>query len=85
MPDDDKKYTNAVWALIVEQVDATVKKKLGIHRLEFALMRQKSNENITSNVLKFADDPKVFRKVNTDGDKQQLQNDLDRRVKWTDK
>ena len=36
------------------------------------------DDNITSNVLKFADDTKVFRKVNTDGDKQHLQNDLDR-------
>ena len=32
------------------------------------------DDNITSNVLKFADDTKVFRKVNTDGDKQHLQN-----------
>ena len=29
-------------------------------------------------VLKLADDTKLFRKVNTDGDKQHLQNDLDR-------
>ena len=34
------------------------------------------NNNITSNVLKFADDTKVFRKVNNDGDKQHLQNNL---------
>ena len=27
----------------------------------------------------------MFRKVNTDGDKQHLQNDLDRLVKWYDK
>ena len=40
------------------------------------------DDNITSNVLKFADDTKVFRKVNTDGDKQHLQNNLDRLVKW---
>ena len=43
------------------------------------------DDNITSNVLKFADDTKVFRKVNTDGDKQHLQNDLDRLVKWSEK
>ena len=42
------------------------------------------DDNITSNVLKFADDTKVFRKVNTDGDKQHLQNDLDRLVKWSE-
>ena len=42
------------------------------------------DNNITSNVVKFADDTKVFRKVNTDGDKH-LQNDLDRLVKWSEK
>ena len=39
------------------------------------------DDNITGNVLKFADDTKVFRKVNTDGDKQYLQNDRDKLVK----
>ena len=39
------------------------------------------DDNITSNVLKFADDTKVFRKVNNDGDKQYLQNDLNKFVK----
>ena len=39
------------------------------------------DDNITSNVLKFADDTKVFRKVNTDGDKQHLQNYIDKLVK----
>ena len=43
------------------------------------------DDNITSNILKFAVDTKVFRKVNTDGDKQHLQNDLDKLVKWSKK
>ena len=43
------------------------------------------DDSITSNVLKFSDDAKVFRKVNTDGDKQHLQNDLVRLVKWPEK
>ena len=43
------------------------------------------DDNITSNILKFADDTKVFRNVNTDGDKQHLQNDLDKLVKWSEK
>ena len=38
-----------------------------------------------SNVLTFADDTKVFRKINTDGDKQHLQNDLDKLVKLSEK
>ena len=42
-------------------------------------------DNITSNVLKFSDDAKVFRKVKIDGDKQHLQNDLFRLVKWPEK
>ena len=42
------------------------------------------DDSITNNVLKFADDTNVFRKVNTDGDKQHLQNDLDRLVKWSE-
>ena len=43
------------------------------------------DDNITSKELKFADDTKVLRKVNSDGDKQHLQNDLDKLVKWSDK
>ena len=33
-------------------------------------------------VLKFADDTKVFRKVTNVTDKQSLQDDLDKLVKW---
>ena len=43
------------------------------------------DDSITSNVLKFTDYTKLFRKVNTEGDKQHLQNDLDRYVKWSEK
>ena len=44
-----------------------------------------NDETITNNILKFADDTKVFRKVNNDGNKQHLQNDLDKLVKWSEK
>ena len=40
-------------------------------------------ENDISN--KFADDTKVFRKVTNDTDKQSLQDDLDKLVKWSEK
>ena len=40
---------------------------------------------ITSNILKFVDDTKVLRKVNYDGNKQHLQHDLDKLVKWSEK
>ena len=43
------------------------------------------DDNIKSNILKFADNTKVFRKVNTEGDKLHLQNDLDKLVKWSEK
>ena len=43
------------------------------------------DDNITSNILIFVDDPKVFRRVNNDGDKQHLQNNLHKLVKWSDK
>ena len=43
------------------------------------------DDNIISNIRKFANDTKVFRQVNNDGDKQHLQNDLDKIVKWSEK
>ena len=42
------------------------------------------DDNITSKVLKFADHIKVLKRVNNDGDKQHLQNDLDTLVKWSE-
>ena len=35
--------------------------------------------------MKFADDTKLFRKVKEIGDKQKLQDDIDKLVKWTEK
>ena len=42
-------------------------------------------DDISSKVLTFADDTKVFRKVTIDTDKQSLQDDLDKLVKWSEK
>ena len=42
-------------------------------------------DDISSKVLKFADDTKVLRKVTNDTDKQSLQDDLDKLVKWSEK
>ena len=42
-------------------------------------------EGVTGKILKFADDTKLFRKVNEIGDKQNLQDDIDKIVKWSDK
>ena len=41
--------------------------------------------DISSKVLKFADDTQVFRNVTNDRDKQSLQDDLDKLVKWSEK
>ena len=42
-------------------------------------------DDISSKVLKFADDIKVFRKVTNDTDKHSLQDDVDKLVKWSEK
>ena len=41
--------------------------------------------DISSKVLKFADDTKVFRKVTNGTDENNLQNDLEKLVKWSEK
>ena len=42
-------------------------------------------EGVTGKILKFADDTKLLRKVKEIGDKQNLQDDIDKFVKWSDK
>ena len=42
-------------------------------------------DGISSKVLKFADDTKVYRKITNDTDKQSLHDDLDKLVKWSEK
>ena len=42
-------------------------------------------EGVTGRILKFADDTKLFRKVKEIGDKQHLQDDIDKLVKWSEK
>ena len=41
-------------------------------------------EGVTGNILKFADDTKLFRQVKEIGDKQKLQDDIDKLVKWSE-
>ena len=43
------------------------------------------DDDITSKVLKFADDTKVFRKIKSDTDRQQLQDDLNKLTEWYEK
>ena len=42
-------------------------------------------EGVTGNILKFADDTKLFRKTKEIGDKQTLQDDIDELVRWSEK
>ena len=42
-------------------------------------------DDISNKVLRYADDTKVFRNVTNDTDKQRLQDDLDKLVKWSEK
>ena len=41
------------------------------------------DDDITSNVLKFADDTTVFRKIKSDADRQHLQDDLNKLIEWS--
>ena len=43
------------------------------------------DDDITSKLLKFADDTKVFRKTKLDADRQQLQDDLNKLTEWSEK
>ena len=42
-------------------------------------------EGVTGNILKFADDTKLFTKTKEIGDRQNLQDDIDKLVKWSEK
>ena len=42
-------------------------------------------EEVTGNILKFADDTKLFTKTKKIGDKTNLQDDIDKLVKWSEK
>ena len=43
------------------------------------------DEGVTGNMLKFADDTTLFRKTKVIGDKQKLQDDIDKFVRWSEK
>ena len=42
-------------------------------------------EEVISSILKFVDDTKLFRNIKGNGDKQQLQDDIDTLIKWSEK
>ena len=42
-------------------------------------------EGVTGSTLTFADDTKLFRKTKEIGDKQNVQDDIEKLVKWSEK
>ena len=51
----------------------------------FLIFINDSEDDSSNKVLKFTDDTKVFRTIKTDADKDTLQNDLTKLVKWSEK
>ena len=47
--------------------------------------RKKKKKNVTGSILEFADDTKLFRKTKEIGDKKNVQDDIDKLVKWSEK
>ena len=51
----------------------------------FLVYKNELEEGVKGSILKFADDTKLFRKTTEIGDKQNLQDDIDKLVKWSEK
>ena len=51
----------------------------------FSIYINDLEEGVTSKILTFADDTKLFRKIKGNGDKQQLHDDIDNLSKWYEK
>ena len=57
----------------------------GLWPILFLVYINDLEEGVTGKILKFADDTKLFRKVKEIGDEQNLQDDIDKLVKWSEK
>ena len=53
--------------------------------IHFAVSNRAIHTGVTGNILKFADYTKLFRKTKTIWDKQKLQDDIDKLVRWSGK
>ena len=51
----------------------------------FLIYMNDLDDDITSKVLKVADDTKEFRKIKSDADRQHLQDDLNKLIEWSEK
>ena len=54
-------------------------------RILFLVYINDLEEGLSGNILKFADDTKLFIKTKEIGDKQKLQDDIDKLVRWSEK
>ena len=57
---------------------------VGVGPVLFLVFIDVQEEGLRSDVLKFADDTKIFRRVDSEVDKDVLQRDLDRLVQWSE-
>ena len=57
----------------------------GLYLTLFLVYINDLEEGVTGKILKFADDTKLFTKTKEIGDKQNLQDDIDKLVKWSEK
>ena len=51
----------------------------------FLVFTNDLEEGVTCKIMKFADDTKLFRKTKEIGDKQKIQDDIDKLVRWSEK
>ena len=57
----------------------------GLGPILFLVYIDDLEEGVTGNILKFADDTKLFRKTKEIGDKQKIRDDIDKLVRWSEK
>ena len=73
------------WALVgMEEGDEWDPPGIGVGSVLFLVFIDDLEEGLSSDVLKFADDTKIFRRVDSEEDRGALQRDLDRLVNWSE-
>ena len=74
---------------ILRKIDRTLSKGVPqgsvLGPILFLIYINDLDDDITSKVLKFADDTKVFRKIKSDADRQHLQDYLYKLIEWSEK